>query len=120
MKPTTVLTSSGSKARATAYARHSRVCWSTGLPPAPRWVPDESGVPWPVSKYMALSPTVPRPSSRPAAAASASIGNVTPKALFAPCVPAIDWNTRSTGTPASIRPSVVVTCVSTHDWTGMS
>ena len=37
-----------------------------------------------------------------------------------PRVPAIDWNTRSTGEPRAIRSSVVVTCASTQLWVGMS
>ena len=35
-------------------------------------------------------------------------------------VPAIDWNTRSTGAPSSIARSVVVTWARTHDWVGIS
>ena len=35
-------------------------------------------------------------------------------------VPAIDWNTRSTGTPCSIICSVLVTWVRTQDWVGIS
>ena len=43
-----------------------------------------------------------------------------PKLLLAACVPAIDWNTRSTGEPLRISSSVVVTCASTQLWVGMS
>jgi len=39
---------------------------------------------------------------------------------FAASVPAIDWNTRSTGEPERIRPSVVVTCASTQACVGIS
>ena len=38
-----------------------------------------------------------------------------PKLVFAASVPAIDWNTRSTGTPCPISCNVVVTWVSSHD-----
>ena len=34
-------------------------------------------------------------------------------------MPAIDWNTRSTGSPCSINPSVVVTWVSTQPCVGI-
>ena len=44
----------------------------------------------------------------------------TPNAVLAPSVPAIDWNTRSTGAPSSISPIVVVMCESTQDCVGMS
>ena len=43
-----------------------------------------------------------------------------PKLLLAASVPAIDWNTRSTGAPRSIASIVVVTWVSMQDWVGMS
>ena len=43
-----------------------------------------------------------------------------PKLLLAASVPAIDWNTRSTGEPLRISSSVVVTCASTQLWVGMS
>ena len=43
-----------------------------------------------------------------------------PKLLFAASLPAIDWNTRSTGAPLAISASVVVTCASTQVWVGMS
>ena len=43
-----------------------------------------------------------------------------PKPRFAASVPAIDWNTRSTGAPASIARSVVVTCASTQVCVGMA
>ena len=43
-----------------------------------------------------------------------------PKLLLAASVPAIDWNTRSTGAPLPIRSSVVVTCASTQLCVGMS
>ena len=42
-----------------------------------------------------------------------------PKLRLAASVPAIDWNTRSTGKPCSISPSVVVTWVSTQAWVGI-
>ena len=43
-----------------------------------------------------------------------------PKLRFAASVPAIDWNTRSTGAPRSIACSVVVTWASTQDCVGIS
>ena len=43
-----------------------------------------------------------------------------PNDAFAACVPAMDWNTRSTGAPRSISSIVVVTWLSTQDWVGMS
>ena len=43
-----------------------------------------------------------------------------PKLLFAASLPAIDWNTRSTGAPLAMSASVVVTCASTQVWVGMS
>ena len=55
-----------------------------------------------------------------AAWASRSRARVTPKLALAASVPATDWNVRSTGAPASIRPSVVVTWARTHVWVGMS
>ena len=51
MKPTTVFTRNGSKARATPYARASSVSWST-----PWWAPADSALPWPVSKYITFVP----------------------------------------------------------------
>jgi hypothetical protein len=69
---------------------------------------------------MTLSPTVPRFSERPASSPSCSRSRVTPKLALAACVPAIDWNTRSTGAPRSISWIAVVTWVSTQDWVGIS
>ncbi|MCY1268820.1 hypothetical protein D9M68_324610 [compost metagenome] len=91
------------------------VCWST-----PWWALADSALPWPVSKYMTLSPTVPR--ARPCAAsrASASSARLMPKAVLARSLPATDWNTRSTGAPCAIARSVLVTWVSTHDCVGIS
>ena len=45
---------------------------------------------------------------------------MTPKDAFAACVPAMDWKTRSTGAPRSIRSMLVVTWHSTQDWVGMA
>ncbi len=45
---------------------------------------------------------------------------VMPKLRLAASVPAIDWNTRSTGAPASMAPRVVVTWARTQDWVGIS
>jgi hypothetical protein len=84
-KPTTVLTRSGLKRRATAYARASIVCWST-----PKCAPDDSALPWPVSKYMTFRPTVPRFKLRAASWASASIDRLIPKPSLAFCEPAMD------------------------------
>ena len=100
--------------RATAYARASQVCWST-----PWWALADSALPCPVSKYMTLSPTVPRPSDSAASRASSSKARLRPKLALAASVPAIDWNTRSTGAPRSMAAMVLVTWVSTHDWVGM-
>ena len=69
---------------------------------------------------MTLSPMVPRPSASAALRASASMARSTPKLRLAASVPAIDWNTRSTGARFPIIASVLVTCVSTHDWVGIS
>jgi hypothetical protein len=80
----------------------------------------ESALPWPVSKYMTSSPSVPRPSDRAAARASCSSDRSMPKLAFAAWVPAIDWNTRSTGAPRSIAAMVLVTWVSTQDWVGIA
>lgn len=113
MKPTTVFTRNGSNLRATAYARTSQVCWST-----PKCAFADSALPWPVSKYIRLLPTVPRFSDNAASRASPSRASEMPKLAFAFSVPAIDWNTRSTGAPFSIAAIVLVTCVSTHDWVG--
>ncbi len=44
---------------------------------------------------------------------------MTPKDALAAWVPAIDWKTRSTGAPRSIRSTLVVTWQSTQDWVGM-
>ena len=57
---------------------------------------------------------------RAASLASRRIEMSIPKLLLAFSVPAMDWNTRSTGTPPSIMRSELVTCVSTHDCVGMS
>jgi len=80
----------------------------------------DSAEPCPVSKYITLSPNGPRPSDCAAARASARSARRTPKLSFAFCVPAIDWNTRSTGAPFSIASMVCVTCVSTHDCVGIA
>ena len=45
---------------------------------------------------------------------------MTPNPRLAACVPATDWNTRSTGAPCSSSSRVVVTWVSTQDWIGAS
>src|SRR5262245_28800884 len=82
--------------------------------------PAERALPCPVSKYITLSPTVPRLSASAAARASARSARSMPKLLFAASLPAIDWNTRSTGAPLAMSASVVVTCASTQVWVGMS
>ncbi|SKT84072.1 Uncharacterised protein [Mycobacteroides abscessus subsp. abscessus] len=69
---------------------------------------------------MTLLPTVPRLRERPASFASRSSARLTPKLSLAPSVPAIDWNTKSTGRFRSISSIVVVTCASTHDCVGIS
>ena len=43
-----------------------------------------------------------------------------PKLRLACSVPAIDWNTRSTGAPRSMASIVVVMCVRTQDWVGIA
>ena len=43
-----------------------------------------------------------------------------PKLVLAASVPAIDWNTRSTGAPGAISASVVVTWASTQLCVGIS
>ena len=68
---------------------------------------------------MTLLPTVPRFSDRPASRASRNSARSTPKLRLAAWVPAIDWNTRSTGKPCPISPSVVVTWVSTQPCVGI-
>ena len=55
-----------------------------------------------------------------ASRASRSTARSMPKLRFAASVPAIDWNTRSTGAPCSIAWIWLVTWVSTHDWVGIS
>ena len=65
-------------------------------------------------------PGVQRPSESAASRASASSASETPKPALAASVPAIDWKTRSTGAPASIACSVLVTCVSTQLCVGMA
>ncbi len=67
---------------------------------------------------MRLLPTVPRLSDSAASRASPSSASEMPKLAFAFSVPAIDWNTRSTGAPFSTAAIVLVTCVSTHDCVG--
>ena len=47
-------------------------------------------------------------------------GRLTPKLALAASVPATDWNVRSTGAPAAISFSVVVTWARTQLWVGMS
>ena len=69
---------------------------------------------------MTLSPSLPRPSDSAASRASRSSASVTPKLALAASVPAIDWNTRSTGAPCSMAAICVVTCVSTQLCMGMS
>ncbi len=66
------------------------------------------------------NPTVPRCNDIAASRASASRSRVTPNDRFVASVPAIDWNTRSTGAPSSMHRSVVVTWVSTHDCVGIA
>ena len=63
---------------------------------------------------------MPRFSASAASRASRSNASDTPKDSFTPCVPPIDWNTRSTGAPRCIATMVVVTCDSTQVWVGMS
>src|SRR5215212_7468833 len=60
-------------------------------------------------EILTLLPTVPRRSDSPASRASRNSARSTPKLRLAASVPAIDWNTRSTGAPCPINPSVVVT-----------
>ena len=96
------------------------VCWSQ-----PWWALADSALPWPVSKYMTLSPrapsnSAPRCSDSAAARASASSARSMPKPRLVASVPAIDWNTRSTGAPRSMACKVLVTWVSTQDWVGMA
>jgi hypothetical protein len=43
-----------------------------------------------------------------------------PKPALAASLPAIDWNTRSTGAPRSMIASALVTCVSTQLCAGMA
>ncbi len=43
-----------------------------------------------------------------------------PKLALAASVPAIDWNTRSSGAPRLIASMELVTWVSTQDWVGIS
>ena len=49
-----------------------------------------------------------------------SSASVMPKPRLAASVPAMDWNTRSTGAPRLMASSVVVTCVSTQLCVGIS
>ncbi|MNR22497.1 hypothetical protein D3C85_1394530 [compost metagenome] len=91
------------------------VCWST-----PWCALADSALPWPVSKYITLLPTVPRCSASAAWRASSSRASEMPNASLARWLPATDWNTRSTGAPSSIARSVLVTWVSTQDWVGTS
>ena len=65
--------------------------------------------PWPVSKYITLSPSVPRLSDSAASRASFSTARSMPKLLLAASLPAMDWKTRSTGAPCSMARKVVVT-----------
>ena len=115
MKPTTVLTSSGANSRATAYARASQVCC---VDPVMRVA--DSALPWPVSKYMTLSPERAALQRKRCSWASRSSARLIRNERFAASVPAIDWNTRSTGAPAAISCCVVVTCDSTQLCVGMS
>ena len=48
------------------------------------------------------------------------MARVMPKEAFAFSVPAIDWNTRSSGTPRAIISIEVETWVSTQAWVGMA
>jgi hypothetical protein len=57
MKPTTVFTSNGSNCARDRIRAPSQVCWST-----PKCALADSALPWPVSKYITLLPTVPRAS----------------------------------------------------------
>ena len=43
-----------------------------------------------------------------------------PKLRFAASVPAMDWKTRSTGSPASMQRNVAVTWARTQDWAGIA
>ena len=69
---------------------------------------------------MTLRPTVPRPSERAASCASARCASEKPNEALVASVPPIDWNTRSTGAPASMHSIVLVTWVSTQDWVGIA
>ena len=69
---------------------------------------------------MTSVPRLPRLSESAASRASASSARFTPKLALAASVPAMDWNTRSTGAPRRTSSSVVVTWASTQDWVGMS
>ena len=69
---------------------------------------------------MQFVPTVPRSSASAASCASRSSASVTPKPSLAASVPAIDWNTRSTGAPRSMISIDVVTWASTQLWVGIS
>ena len=71
-------------------------------------------LPWPVSKYITLRPTVPRSNASAASCASRSSARLMPNPALAASVPAIDWNTRSTGAPFAIASIALVTWVSTQ------
>ncbi len=45
---------------------------------------------------------------------------LTPKLLFAASVPAMDWKSRSTGTPRAIASICAVMCARTQPWVGIS
>ena len=91
------------------------VCWST-----PWWASADSALPCPVSKYITLLPIVPRLQRQRRIARLAQQRELDAEARFAASVPAIDWNTRSTGAPRSIARMLVVTCASTQLWVGMA
>ena len=119
MKPTTVLTSSGLKCAGDGVGARLAGLLVDGVDA--RWALADSALPWPVSKYITLSPERCRgPGATPASWASRSSARLTPKLLLAASVPAMDWNTRSTGAPRSISSMVVVTWASTQDWVGIS
>jgi hypothetical protein len=79
----------------------------------------DSALPWPVSKYMTLSPTGPRFSASAPRAPRRAAPAITPKLRLAASVPAIDWNTGRPARPARSRHRVV-TWASTQDCVGIS
>ena len=99
MKPTTVLTSSGSK-----RARHRVGARLAGLLVHAVMRVGRQAEPWPVSKYITLLPdraALQRQRRLPAPRASRA--RLMPKLLLAASVPAMDWKIRSTGAPRCNR-----------------